>query len=381
MKKTLFLLFSVLLLVACGKEEKQQPAVISVANEAVDDDLVWLTKGQFDAANMEIASMQQATFSSTIQATGSLVAAPGQQLSVHALFGGYIKQFDLIPGQFVRKGQLLFSLENPEYLQTQQEFLETQSQLEFLYDDFTRQQKLAADSVASRKKLLRAEADYKSAQVRHAALKKKLTLMHIDSDSLGPDNMRSFISVFAPESGIVEAVHIRRGMFLTASEPALDMTATGDLLVELVVFEKDLASLKEGQRVTFTTQQQAGKTFFAELFLIHRTVDENSRSAQAYGRILPGQAVRTFGPGMYLEASIQTDSVRVNALPEEALVSVDDHFEVLVQKQGEEGNLVFEKQTIIPGLRGDDLVEVRNAEDFESGARFLVKGAFGLISE
>jgi cobalt-zinc-cadmium efflux system membrane fusion protein len=381
MNKISLLIFAAILLVSCSQEEPQANDAKQAPQATAEAEALEVTRSQFDAAGMQTGMLRKFTFSKTIETTGSLIAAPGQKVSVHAWFGGYVQPFSLIPGQRLRKGQRLFSMENPEFLQTQQDYLETASQLKYMYDDFVRQKKLAADSVASRKNYLRAEAEYQSLRVRHEALKKRLKLMHINPDSLSPERMQSSIPVYAPVNGIVEKVHIGQGMYLAASEPALELTGTGELLAELVLYEKDLSMLQEGQLLEFRVQQNPEKKYRSRLSVIHRSIDPDSRTASGYARILPGQQSQSLGPGMYLEASIQTDSINVPALPEEAVVSQDEAYWVLVQKEEKDGVYIFEKRKLLAGIRNDGMVEVLNAQDFEEGTQFLVKGAFGMISE
>ena len=98
---------------------------------------------------MEFGSFTKQPFNKAINTTGVIDVPPENKSTVSAYFGGYVKNISLLEGQEIRKGQTLFTLENPDYIQVQQEFLESKSQLTYLESDYNRQKELAKDKVNS----------------------------------------------------------------------------------------------------------------------------------------------------------------------------------------------------------------------------------------
>ena len=83
---------------------------------------------------------------------------------------------------------------------------------------------------------------------------------------------------------------------------------------------------------------------------------------------------------MFVEASIQIDSKKALALPENAVVEKDGEFSVLVLLENKNGSYIFEEKMVTLGSRLNNYVEILNPSDFESNTEFLVKGAFEILS-
>jgi cobalt-zinc-cadmium efflux system membrane fusion protein len=151
-----FLVLIILTTFSCSEPSIQRKvmAVGPSSKELVLSDL------QFKTANLHIGTAGKRTFKESFKARGVLDAAPENKHSVNSYFSGYVKNTSLLTGQKVRVGQVLFTLENPEYLVFQQEFLEAQSMLSYYKNDYDRQKALVAENVSSEKKFLQAKADY-----------------------------------------------------------------------------------------------------------------------------------------------------------------------------------------------------------------------------
>lgn len=340
---------------------------------------VSLTRSQFNSSGMKLGRISDRAFPQVIKANGMLDVPPENRASVSAYFGGYVKEIQLLPGQQVQKGQILFTLENPEYVQIQQDFLETGGRLNYLKSEYERQQELVKDNVTSQKNYLKAESDYKVSLARYQALKKKLELMNIDPQSLTGENLQTSIMVKAPISGYITEVKAEKGMFLNPADVAVNITNRDHLHLELNIFEGDLPMLKVGQPISFQLQNGSGHTYEAKVHLISNYLDPETRTARVHGHFMNEEDARAMVPGMYVEAQILTTSRMRAALPEEAAVGVEKNYYVLVKKPGTGDTLNFEKRQLHIGRLADGYVEVINHADFSPEDDFLVNGAFNLI--
>ncbi len=368
-----------LFLTSCSGESQPMESEASAAPET---ELVTLSKEQFDYAGIELGKMEIREFHEKVRSTGVLDVPPGNIVSVHAYFGGYVKKIDLLPGERVRQGQLLFVLENPEYIPVQQEFLELQGQLAYLESDYERQKSLSEENVTARKNFLKAESEYKVAMARHASLKRQLELMNIDPDKLTSDNLVTTMNVYAPISGFVTEVDVFRGSFLDPADMALTITNTDHIHLELNVFERDLPKLAVGQPISFFTQDDPSKNYEAEVHLINKRVDPETRTVNIHGHLVDEKHAAWFSTGMYVEAEIYTNSSEKPALPEQAVVELDGSFYVLVQEKTASGtDYAFSMKAVKTGTLDHGYLEILNADAFSSDAVFMLKGAFNLIAE
>ena len=74
---------------------------------------------------------------------GTLEISPERLATVTLTMGGVVRTLSLLPGSYVSQGTLLATLENPEFIQLQQTYLESQAQLRFLEAEYQRQKALS----------------------------------------------------------------------------------------------------------------------------------------------------------------------------------------------------------------------------------------------
>ena len=374
-QKVIFIFGFLSLLLACTGEREENQIQTTDSDEQVN-----ISESQFLFSEMELGRLTDHSFTSSIKVNGYIEVPMEGRAAVSSYYGGYVKYNKLLTGQQVKKGELLFVLENPEYIQMQQDFLELKSQLAYLKSDFERQQALSRDNIASQKNFLRSESDYLSNLARLEGLKKKLSLIHIDSESITPENIKSNIPVYAPISGFIQEIKAENGSFLSASEIAVSIINTDHIHLDLNIFEKDLGFLKEGQSILFRLPDERHVSYEAEVFLVGQSIHPETRMGNAHAHLKDSSQNVRFAPGMYLEADIFiSESPMVKALPLEAVVDVSGQHFALIKKRVADGEMLFEKREVKTGMESAGMVEVLNFEDFLPSDEFLVRGAYSLI--
>lgn len=374
-----FLTITMMALAACTTQTGSDVAELTEQNDL--GDTLFITKKQFDASQMILGKLEIRTFHQVVKATGIFDAPPENMASVSSHFGGTVKDLRLLPGQHVTKGQLLFTLENPDFVQMQQDYLIAKGQLAYLKSDYERQKNLVADKVTSQKNFLKAEVDYTVTSVTVASLGKKLLLMNIDPASMVMGNIRATMNVYAPINGYVTKVEIARGAYLQPALSAVTIVDTDHLQLELQIFEKDLPKVSIGQTIQFNIQDDNADTYAAKIHLVNKTIDPINRTILIHGHLTQTQPTAAFAPGMYVEAEIQTTDISKTTLPIDAIVELDGNYFalMLIEKTAEGYSLVRKAITI--GEVVDDYTEVMNKNDFNEHTQFLIKGAFNLIKD
>lgn len=373
--KGLLLIVSIIL-VSCNSKNKETIIFEEGTNES-ENSIIKVTESQFHSSNMELGTITKQEFNTIVKANGIFDVPPENRVLISAYFAGYIKNISLLPGDVVKKGQLLFTLENPEYVQIQQDFLEAKSKLNYLKSDFERQKTLIADNITSQKSFLKAESDYKVTQAQYQSLQKRLSLMNINANSLTGESISSTIIVTAPISGIVTSIEVSKGMYLNPSDVALTITNTDHLHLELKIFENDLPFVKEEQPIIIRLQNDSKNEYEGSIHIINRSINTKERTIDIHGDLVNEQDAKLFAPGMYLEADIITSSKIFDALPQEAVINLENkHYGLLKQ-----GNDSFKKVVLNIGVSYNGYIQILNAKEFEPHSEFITKGAFNLITE
>lgn len=380
-KMRTYLVFTLLISLAACSTKNEAIEITELESANTIENAYNLSELQFTSSDMKLGKLEMQDFHQVIKANGMIDVPPQSHVSVISYFGGYVKDVKLLPGQWVKKGQTLFILENPDYVQTQQAFLETQGQLTYLKSDYERQKLLAADNITSQKIYLKAESEYIVTKVKYEALRKKLNLMDIDANTLSVENIITSVAVRAPINGYITEVHINQGAFLNPSDVAVTLINTEHMHLELNVFEKDLSKIAVGQRIQFKIQDDESATYEASVHMINKNVDVEKRTINIHGHLKDEKSTNKFIPGMYLEADIYATSDSTLSLPEEALVEVEEKYYVLAKINSSSNPYSFDKKEVKVGKSNNGFVEILNSSDFDEETEFLVKGAFNLINE
>ncbi len=369
------------LLVLANCSSKTDSPTEQVISQAPTEETYELTKTQFVSSNMKLGKMEMASFHDVVKSIGMFDVPPENRVSVSSYFEGTVKDIRLLPGEKIKKGQLLFVLENPDFVQIQQDYLEAKSQLAYLKSDFERQKNLFQDNVSSQKSFLKAEADYTVTRVKVESLSKKLSLMNINPTSLTLNNIRTTINITSPIDGYVTHVDITRGTFINPTQPAVTIVDPDHLHLELNIYEKDLPNVSVGQPITFRVQEDNNEEYKAFVHLVNKTIDSESRTIDIHGHLADESLASKFTPGMYVEADIYSSSESKLALPQNALVEVEGKYYVLILKSSSDKGYSFVKKEVKIGDSNNDFAEILNPQDLKSDAVFLTKGAFNIITE
>ncbi|WP_435525720.1 hypothetical protein [Chryseobacterium indoltheticum] len=107
----------------------------------------------------------------------------------------------MINGSHFSKGQVLAVVEDPQFIQLQQDYLVTKAQLESARLNLNRQKDLNTSKVSSDKTLQTAQADYSTLNATLKGLEEKPKIIGINAKGLNSSNIRSRINVYAPFSG------------------------------------------------------------------------------------------------------------------------------------------------------------------------------------
>jgi membrane fusion protein, heavy metal efflux system len=295
MKKITFPLI-LLVLTACGENKEVQPAeeatTVAVA-ENVTDSI------QVDAITSATSKPNQVSFN------GTMVIPPQRMATVSLTMGGVIKSTSLLPGEPVRQGSVLATLENPDFITLQQTYLDSHAQTEFLEAEYLRQQALSAEQAASQKKLQQSKADYLSMKSRVEAAAAQLKLLEVEPEVLLKEGIQPFLQIKAPISGYVADVKMNVGKYMNVGDALCEIVDKSRTLLRLTTYEKDLADMKVGNPVQFRVNGMGKTVFKATLISIGQKVDEDTRSVEVYARV--DTVDNQFRPGMYVTARIMKE--------------------------------------------------------------------------
>lgn len=373
MNKIYILLFS-LVLVACGNSEKTTELV---PETETDNNDITITKAQFEGEKMAFGTLAEYDFNETVKVNGMIDVPPKNKSSISTFTGGYITKTPLLVGDRVKKGQLLVTLENPEFVELQQNYLEVSEQLNYLKSEFNRQKTLFDEKITSEKNYLKAESAYKSNLAHYNGLRKKLQMLNLNPSSVEQGRIASTINLYAPISGHVTKVNVSNGTYVSPSDVIMEIVDIDHIHLELLVFEKDIMQIKKDQKIEFTIPEASDKTFEAEVHLVGTTIDEQTRRVKVHGHV--DNDKENFIVGMFVDADIIIESKKGFGLPKEALIEVDNEFFVLILDEENTDEFRFETFKLELGKQTEAYVEILNSEALKD-KQIVIKGTNMLLN-
>lgn len=236
-----------------------------------------------------------------IRLKGKLAIAHPYDYSVSPYFGGFASGVELREGAMVKKGQLLFYLSSPEYVNLQRQYLEAKAQLEVKKEAFERQSELQKEQATSPREWQAARSAYQEAEAQTAAAAQNLRLLGLNPKTLGPENLQTRIAVLSPSDGMLVKLAVSQGHFVASGQEAARVVDIAKMHLELRAYEKELAHLKIGQTVSF---EKGGKQYQGHIILINPLIDENLRSAQVEVEIENEAELSELGIGAFIEAYV-----------------------------------------------------------------------------
>ena len=186
-------LFSGLLTISCGNKK---PEPVTEEKKKTPADEVILTTDQYKVAGIETGTIEMRNLRNVIKVNGIIDVPPQNVVSVSAPMGGYLKSAGLLPGQAIRKGEVLAVIENATFIEMQQEYLEAKSRMVFVTQELKRQEELRKQEVNAAKTLQQVSSEYNVLKAKMSGLEQKLSLIGIGTASLEPGKISKTANLY-----------------------------------------------------------------------------------------------------------------------------------------------------------------------------------------
>jgi membrane fusion protein, heavy metal efflux system len=375
----IFLVGFLVLYVSCTRESKS--ASRDVKTEVLPEDIVELRDDQIKLAGIQLGAVEIRSLGNSLKVNGIITVAPQNMATVCMPLGGFIKNTTLLPGNAVSKGQTLALIENQDFVDIQQNYLEAKNKLVFAKAEYERHMDLFKNDVYSEQNVQQVTVEYKNLVAMIKSLEQKLVLIGINPDLLREDNISNTVSLVSPISGYLKSVNINIGKYVSSSDVLFEIVNSEKLILELTLFEQDAEKVTAGQKIVFYVNNESD---------IHEAVItqtgksiSNDKTFSVYAAVT--SHCNNLLPGMYVNAIIEESGNRVTTLPSDAIVSFDDKDYIFTfEQEKEEGGKPFTEYRMVEvrkGVSGSGFTEIKIPEGTNlNTAKIVIKGAYNLLS-
>ncbi|WP_426480995.1 efflux RND transporter periplasmic adaptor subunit [Chryseobacterium sp. R2ACT005] len=381
-----------LLLTSCGKKEASEEKAPEKteqkeqAHEEAPQTIASLTEEQMRSVGVALGTVEMKELTSTIKANGLLSVPNSNKATITSLYGGIIKTINIQVGSIVKKGQVIATIANPEYIQLQEDYLTTNSRITYAEQEYRRQRELFDNDAGAKKNLQSADAELKTLRTKRASLLKQLQMMGISPGKVNNGNMKSGLVITAPISGTISSITAQIGSYVDISSPVATVIDNGSIHLDLQVFEKDLPKMRVGQIVHFKLTNNPETEYDARIYSIGSSFENESKTISMHCEVIGNKSGLI--DGMNITGIVSLDKSTTPAVPTEAIVEADGKYYVFVQtdKKGEEEHeengkphpktLNFEKIEIVKGTSDMGYTAITPVGNIPDNAKIVVKGAF-----
>ncbi len=382
-----------------GKAGTKSEETVGEKHDEAAQTIATLTPEQIKAVGITMGNVENKSLTATIKANGALRVPNNNKANATSLYGGVIKELKVQMGDYVRKGQVIATIENPQFIQLQEEFITLGSRITLAEQEMQRQQALNEGSAGALKNLQSATAELNSLRTRKASLHKQIQLMGINPVSVNANNLRSALFVTSPINGTVSNEFAKIGSYVDVSSPVVEIVDNRLLHLDLQVFERDLSSIKVNQVVNFAITNNPTITYTAKVYNIGSSFENESKTVAVHCNVTGNKDGLI--DGMNITGMISVDDATVPAVPDAAIVEADGKYYIFIHtdkppketeekhqhKEGEKHDHVaenkthnkrinFEKVEIAKGVSELGYTAITPVTTIPKDAKIVTKGAF-----
>lgn len=315
---------------------------------------VEITAGVAQNLGLRTAPVERGTLWKYIRTLGRIDYDETRLAHVHPRAAGWIETLDLrAAGTPVTAGQTLAGLFAPDILSAQVDFLLTQSPQ-------SAGRRVSPDKSRNLLRLLDVPDD---------------VIREIERSG----ETRNTVPVRAPISGVVTAMQVRDGMYVT---PATEMFTIADLSrvwVLVDVFEHQIDWLAPGLTAEITVPARPGRTWEGTVDYLYPELDPTTRTLKV--RLVFDNPDGVLKPNMFADVVIYGGPKRnVLTLPTEALIRTGERTSVVkLLETDDNGGQRFQPVDVAVGMQRGGKAEILSG--LALGDRVVVSGQFLIDSE
>ena len=372
MTKRLFMgLLAASLLTACGK---RAPDPVGLPPPARVGDTLTFEAGspQLAAFKVELVAGQKLA---PLAVTGRLAWNEDATVRILSPLAGRLVALKAPVGIRVAAGDLLAEISSPDFGQAQADAARAATDLAAAERTKERVARLVERGAAPRKDLDAADADLLRARAEARRTSARLARWGGDAATdaaRGPDQLFRLTS---PIAGVVVERNANRGQEARpdAPVPLFVVSEPRTLWVLLDVTERDLASVKAGDRLALRTDAYPGRTFPGRLDLVGDALDPASRTVKARGSV--DNSVSLLKAEMYVTVEVESRAAKAAAVvPARAVLTEDGKRFCFVA----DGPARFRRVAVEVGVERDGKVPV--VSGLPEGAGVVTDGSLLLAS-
>jgi cobalt-zinc-cadmium efflux system membrane fusion protein len=310
-----------------------------------------------------LETVNKGAVTSVFTLPASVEADPAKFVKVLTPLTGKIVSINKRLGDTVKAGEILFTVESPDFAQAQSDAKKARAALELARQNLSRQQDLSKSDLAARRDIEQAQNDLE--QAASELTRANTRLAQLGTGATANSDSHS-LTVRSPISGSVVDLNAAVGGYWNdATAPIMSVADVSTVFVTASAQEKDLSQLYAGQEAMISFDAYNNQIVKATVRDIGQILDTDTRTVKI--RMSLNNPAGQFKPGMFATAKFETKSHDGITIPVTAVIQSGFYSRAFVEAKPWQ----FEPRIVKLGAQSGNRVEI--LEGIRAGERVVIK--------
>jgi cobalt-zinc-cadmium efflux system membrane fusion protein len=361
-----------LILTGCGPRAGENTSQMTsyTASESKSETAELFTVSKDQMAHVQVTPVLKTQLPRGLRLTGSVAYNALATTPVFSAVGGPVREILVTPGETVRAGQTLLTVNSPDYSLARSAYLKAREAFQLADKSYKRAVDLYAHKAIAERDLQQAESDRAAAQSDVESTADALRALGIgDPDSVAKLATTLQIPLLAPVSGEIVERLVGPGQLLVAgATQCFTISDVSTVWVLVNVYQNALGSVRVGDPVDITTDAYPG-VFHGRISYAAPALDPDTRTLQE--RIVTENPGNKLKKDMYVTATVHAGAIAGALVVPDASVLRDTENEPFVYV--ETGPTQFARRMVTLGAAIDGRTQI--ASGLKEGERVVGDGS------
>ena len=369
------------LILSCNSQSPMEEETVMEEAHGHDEEIA-LTLTQAQNIGIEFGAIQERNLKSTVKLIGRVELPSTGKIVIGSKMEGQISEVHIIEGQKIRKGQKIFTIENLNLLDLNEEWLSLNSKLKYLENEVRRQKELADESISPLKKYESMVVERDQAKFRLHSIQEKMKA--VGKVPKGDGSFNPYFVITATNNGTLQKMMAFKGSFINQGDELAYLIDNDHLHLHLSAYSRDLNKLNVGQEILFNLQSDQDQLLSAHIKWIDPFINEDNNSYQVHAEI--DASYSNVAVGEFVEARVINEEEMVWTLPQSAItrdkglqyifIKEEEHTE-----EGHETEIHFMKLQVKTGISDLGFIEVLPIDQIDETMEVVLEGAYFLMAQ
>jgi cobalt-zinc-cadmium efflux system membrane fusion protein len=341
--------------------------------ESSSDNLIEISNEQFKSENMQLGSIDMHPFSQVIKTNGIITAPAKSKASVYSYISGIVKSVEVTLGSYVKKGEVLCTIQSKDFITLQQNYLESLAKLKATESNYNRTKSLYNENISSQKSYLEIESEYRVLSAKIQAIVAELKILNVDINKLEKGKLSTFLLILSPIDGHITLQNCNIGQFVDSQKLLMEVINEKELQIHFFVFQEAVSKIKDGQQLLIYSASNPNTQYKATVISIGKSINPETKSIICIAD-LNTHDKDVFINGMYFQVDIIVESINAMALPSEAIIKTESNHYILVKDKEDANNQYFNKKEIKTGITDNGFTQIIGGKYLDGNV--LIKGTY-----